>query len=269
MLPLPPAKTIFSMLALLLIAACSAPTPLPTQPVIPTEAKVETFTIGQLFSLEMGEERISSDGKLHIKFSTLLSETRCPAQIECAESGQAEILLSVQRENGEWEGLTLSTLYPLMPTFSGGYEFQLQALEPHPQVLDEEIPLKEYKATLMIAPIESAAQAQLGRPFQLKGGEQAVFADQALRIKLASVVEDTRCPRSVMCVWSKPAVVRLEVQLGNSEMMQIDLPDADYRPSATVSGYHIELKLVEPYPETPEDEIAFEEYTITLVVKQQ
>ena len=38
--------------------------------------------------------------------------------------------------------------------------------------------------------------------------------------------------------------------------------------SVAVDGYTIDLKSLEPYPRTPDDGVALEEYTATLVVRR-
>ena len=110
---------------------------------------------------------------------------------------------------------------------------------------------------------------QLGQPVQLRGGEQATTQDKQITVKFDALLEDSRCPKSVVCVWSGQARVRLLVSTGSSQPEPIELSTLPSKDQGTVQGLDIRLEAVDPYPITPDQETAFEVYTITLVITQR
>ena len=58
------------------------------------------------------------------------------------------------------------------------------------------------------------AQLSLGQPFSLRSGESAVLQRENVRLRFDSVPEDSRCPKTVQCVWAGNARVRLEITVG-------------------------------------------------------
>jgi hypothetical protein len=121
--------------------------------------------------------------------------------------------------------------------------------------------------TLLVTDISDSASARLGESIQLKGGQSAEIPEQALTVHFAKVLEDSRCPKSVSCVWSGQARVALEVSQGAAVPVTLQLSTLLGKNSADAFNYHFELEAIDLYPQTPEQAIEFGDYTITLVVK--
>ena len=114
--------------------------------------------------------------------------------------------------------------------------------------------------------VEPPRAVSLDQPFALSIGERVHTDGQALRISFEAVVEDSRCPVGVVCVWEGNARVRLAVQHRGEEPIPVEL-DTSTRPTpaAGVAGYRIELERVEPDPK-PQGEVPRERYRAHLRV---
>ena len=97
-------------------------------------------------------------------------------------------------------------------------------------------------------------QHPLGRPFQLTI-HQPVFVISPgiiLEVGFAKLVEDSRCPANVNCIWAGQAKILVEVRdvsYGESwDRYELTLGDGP----VDFDGYSIEFLALDPYPPTPE-----------------
>ena len=100
-----------------------------------------------------------------------------------------------------------------------------------------------------LQPTATPAVAQMNQPFQLGGGQQISLPDPNLQIKFESVLEDSRCPRSELCVQAGSARVALLITLASGESAQVELSTAPNQETASFDNYTIQLQNVEPYPQ--------------------
>src|SRR5947207_1954036 len=56
----------------------------------------------------------------------------------------------------------------------------------------------------------------LNEAFALAGGQDAVIVDEKLHIRFDEVLEDSRCPAQVECVWTGQARIAIVVQAAGS-----------------------------------------------------
>ncbi|MGX9788583.1 hypothetical protein [Mycobacterium sp. MMS18-G62] len=117
-----------------------------------------------------------------------------------------------------------------------------------------------------------APEANLNEPFALGGGQEAVIASENLRVRFEQVLEDSRCPARVKCVWTGQARIAVVVQPNTSVPSTVTF-NTNPAPGQTVDvvavgEYTIELQSLDPYPQSPEDPIPFEDYRATLVVRK-
>ena len=102
----------------------------------------------------------------------------------------------------------------------------------------------------------------LGQPFKLKYGETAQLSDDPLRITFNSVVEDSRCPLKVQCVWAGRVVVGLTAALPDGPTQEFEL---QLGANQGVLTYNVALSAVEP-PRTEGATPSDESYVLTLTV---
>ena len=113
------------------------------------------------------------------------------------------------------------------------------------------------------------AEYNLDEVFTLGGGQQASIRGENLSLRFTDVLEDSRCPTAVDCVWTGQARIAVEVQPQGSAPTATEFntnaaPGQNLQ-TTTVGAYTIELQSLDPYPETTEP-IAFEDYLATLLV---
>ena len=62
-----------------------------------------------------------------------------------------------------------------------------------------------------------APEANLNEAFTLGGRQEAVIAGENLRLQFDQVLEDSRCPTQVECVWTGQARIAIVVQPDGGE----------------------------------------------------
>lgn len=129
---------------------------------------------------------------------------------------------------------------------------------------------------MLVLPLVCCAQAAphaagvaLRQEFTLKLGQTVRFKGESLRVKFASVVEDSRCPRGEQCVRQGSAKISLEVTSGEDKTAALELTTGQgaQEEAAGVAhlGYSVTLVALDPYP-TADRQAAPEDYRATLVV---
>jgi len=105
----------------------------------------------------------------------------------------------------------------------------------------------------------------LDTPFELAVGQTAVIAGEDLRLSFENVIEDSRCPLSVECIWEGRAsyTVRL-TWAGDSYNMVLTEPGMGGVARDTFLDYEISARL-SPYPEAP-GAIAEKDYRLRLTI---
>jgi hypothetical protein len=110
----------------------------------------------------------------------------------------------------------------------------------------------------------------LGQEFTLGGGQEAVFDGGDLSVRFSELLEDSRCPTEVECFWTGQARIAVIVHaIGRpsaTAYFNANSAPGENVQSVRAGDYAVELTSLEPYPRTPDDPIAFEDYRAALVV---
>jgi hypothetical protein len=112
--------------------------------------------------------------------------------------------------------------------------------------------------------------ASLDSSFQLKHNQTAIIESEELTIQFTDVVEDSRCPVGVECVWPGQARIELEIKQKDEEpdkITLISLAGQDELAVRQVNNYFIRLLKVEP-PRQKDVELKPSDYNITLLVSR-
>jgi hypothetical protein len=92
-----------------------------------------------------------------------------------------------------------------------------------------------------------------------------------LRLRFTEVLEDSRCPTRVDCVWTGQARIAVLVQPAGRDPEAVEFTTSpapsQNKDTVAVHGYTIWLKSLDPYPETTAA-IPFEQYRATLSVRK-
>ena len=110
--------------------------------------------------------------------------------------------------------------------------------------------------------------ATLGQEFKLKAGREVRLKGAPLKIRFASVAEDSRCPQGVDCVWSGNARVALVVEREGGPAVNVELNTHVEPKTAAAEGYELALVGLSPYPRA-EEKIKPQDYAATLVVRRK
>ena len=140
---------------LCMLAACQTSTPSPSI----------SATVGTEFTLAPDQSAAITETDLTVTFDSVLSDDRCPSDIECATSGPVSVSLSVRQGNGNTTNLTLQTFTDnngRTPRVQfegiqdraevGDYLIQIVGVTPYPKDLSTQIKSSEYRVVLIISP---------------------------------------------------------------------------------------------------------------------
>jgi hypothetical protein len=112
------------------------------------------------------------------------------------------------------------------------------------------------------APSESSSQA-------VRIGQAIPPGNGALSVTLLSVDQDSRCPRSVVCVRMGDVDVTLGYRLGSGPTTPFRLRWGAPPSDTVIAGMRVSLDSVTPWPETPGAPLPSDRYTAWLSLKAQ
>ncbi len=106
------------------------------------------------FVLSVGQEMLTADGKLKIKFVSVPEDSRCPKGVNCIWAGNARIVLQVSQTGGKFVMLELNTNPREASDAAEGafglYQLKLVEVAPYP-VDGQTIAPRSYAATLVVS----------------------------------------------------------------------------------------------------------------------
>ena len=109
----------------------------------------------------------------------------------------------------------------------------------------------------------------LSSPFYLKYGKTAYIPSENIEIKFSKVIEDSRCPTNVTCIWQGEVIIGLDIIKNGKQLSTLMLtliPGRDALPIQFSNKYSVTLIGVSPYPSG--QTIALQDYIVQLVVKK-
>jgi len=114
----------------------------------------------------------------------------------------------------------------------------------------------------------SDVQARQNEEFSLFMGQRALIVGENLEIRFDEVIEDSRCPRDVICVWAGRVTCMVELTCaGSSYRMALTEPGlTDDYSKERYEGYELTFH-VTPYPEAGK-KIATDAYRLHLIVSK-
>lgn len=111
-------------------------------------------------------------------------------------------------------------------------------------------------------------KAPLGQEFSLAMGQTAVITGENLKIKFEEVVEDSRCPRNVTCIWTGrvSCIVQLTDNDSPYQMVLTEPGLTDQYSKEQYKEYQLSFHVM-PYPEAGK-KISRDEYRLQLIVNK-
>jgi hypothetical protein len=111
--------------------------------------------------------------------------------------------------------------------------------------------------------VQPRLQPRLEQPFTLGLDQTAEFPELSLTITFRSVPSDSRCPRTVVCVWEGNADVQLEVTV-RGEVRRVGLNTALQPRDVVVGSQRLVLRALSPEPP-----LRAQDYQVTLELQPQ
>ena len=109
----------------------------------------------------------------------------------------------------------------------------------------------------------------LGRNFKIKYGQELTVKGQNLKVKFGSLLDDSRCPTDVKCVWEGDAKILISVRRANARASNIELhTSAHFKQAGKYQRYVIKLVALDPYPRTRGKEKQGD-YVATLLITKE
>lgn len=241
-------------------AVSQNPTTVPQIPT-PTMAKLD-----EPFSLNAHRTVNLPDADMKITFNTVLEDSRCPKNVNCAQAGHVLIVLTVAQAD-RLAFFTMSNVPPdaRQRVYFRGYEIALHQVTPYPQNLGEKIALKDYVAQLVVSKTAPPTDVRKNQSIVLKPGTSASLQDEAVTLTFERVTQDSRCPHPAACAVQGSGVLDMKLR-ADGETEQFIL-DTDKQRGQTFQNYAVELLSLAPYPQVAQD-IAPDEYEATFVIRK-
>lgn len=98
-----------------------------------------------------------------------------------------------------------------------------------------------------------SAFAQSGESAGIKLGDSAELAASKISIKFVRVIEDSRCPADVNCIWAGNAKIEIEASKGSQKSAFV-LNTNGNETEASFAGYVIKLTGLEPQKTSAKNE---------------
>ncbi len=113
--------------------------------------------------------------------------------------------------------------------------------------------------------------AKLSQEFVLKVGQTVLISEANLTVRFRAVTEDSRCPKKTTCAQAGQARITVGATVKNtsSPLLELSTNPALKQDRVTFSGYEIQLKALNPYPDDPNKKINESDYEAAFVVAKQ
>ena len=110
----------------------------------------------------------------------------------------------------------------------------------------------------------------LNTPFYLRYGRTAYLPAENIEIKFSKVIQDSRCPSDVTCIWQGQVIIGVDIIKNGQQVSTLTLtliPGRDTLPIQFLDKYSVKLIGVSPYPNSKKP-IALKDYIAKIVVSK-
>ena len=109
---------------------------------------------------------------------------------------------------------------------------------------------------------------RLGQEFELKINQEAAIEGEGLAVVFESVLEDSRCPEGVDCIWSGNAKIRIRSSRQKHAPAPIELNTNVGPKSSSYLDYEIKLVELKPRPKADKP-VQSNEYKAALIITKK
>ena len=111
----------------------------------------------------------------------------------------------------------------------------------------------------------SKSKVDLIQEFNIRPGTEVLVKKTGLKLRFNGLVDDSRCPEGVDCIWAGNGKISLAVRQGRSKSVSFDLNTMTEPKSFKYENYVITLVKLAPYPKKDKT-IRKRDYRATLTV---
>ncbi len=165
------------------------------------------------------------------------------------------------RRQGDKETRRRRFLIPLSP-------LPLVSLSPLPRSLFASFALFAFFSPLFAQQPRKAEVIRLGQEFELKINQEAAIEGEGLAVVFESVLEDSRCPEGVDCIWSGNAKIRIRSSKEKHAPAPIELNTNVGPKSSSYLDYEIKLVALKPRPKADRP-VQPNEYKAALIITKK
>ena len=98
----------------------------------------------------------------------------------------------------------------------------------------------------MFLTMEAKTTAQL----KLRIAQEKTAPGTTIKVKFLSVIEDSRCPEGVNCIWAGVAKIKIQLRKAGKPAKEFELNTNQLDKSITFEGHTIKLVTLTPYPKS-------------------
>ena len=106
--------------------------------------------------------------------------------------------------------------------------------------------------------------ADFGQEFILTPGRKVSLADDELVIRFVEVVNDSRCPTGVQCIWAGEVSVKVEIEYQGQAKSMVLTQSGASESASQLLDFKISFD-VQPYP-TADKQLKAADYRLSMVV---
>jgi hypothetical protein len=89
--------------------------------------------------------------------------------------------------------------------------------------------------------------AKIDTDVSLYIGESVIIKEHRIKLKFVDVLEDSRCPSDVICVWEGTVTLKINIQYNNQDLGDFILNLTNLH-KVSFMGYYVKFIELEPYP---------------------
>ncbi len=108
--------------------------------------------------------------------------------------------------------------------------------------------------------------AKINTEISLNIEESVIINDHGIRLKFIDVLDDSRCPSDVECVWEETVSLMINIQYNSQNLGNFILNSSNLH-KASFMGYYAKFKVLEPYPISTEI-IPKSSYLATFIISE-
>jgi hypothetical protein len=88
---------------------------------------------------------------------------------------------------------------------------------------------------------------QINTDISLYIGESVIIKNHGIKLKFVDVLEDSRCPSDVECLWEGTVSLLINIQYNGEDLGNFVLNSSNFH-KASFMGYYVKFKELKPYP---------------------